>query len=135
LARRVRAERTADAPAGLMTSLSRERWLRSIICAHPDLVGAAALTAVAPPLPRADLRALAIAPAVGDGVVVACSVGVDPDVVPSAADARAMYAPDAELVIVVPECDALANTQRLAAALRAPARIITVPNNWPALGD
>ncbi|MEY2424754.1 MAG: hypothetical protein QOI61_326 [Actinomycetota bacterium] len=135
VAARVLAERTADAPGGLMTSVGRERWLRSIVCAHPELVGAAKLTAVAPPLPRDDLRVMSIAPAVGDGMVVACSVGVYPDLVPSAADARAMYSPDAELVLVVPEADAIATTHRLAAALRAPARIVTVPANWAAMGD
>ena len=135
LAARVRAGRRHDAPPGAMTDLARERWLRHIAVTNPDVVGLGALTPVAPPTPRADLRSYAIAPAVGDGVVVAFSVGVDTDLVPSAADARGAYAPGAELVIVVPESDALPNTQRLAAALKEPARIITVPNNWPALGD
>jgi hypothetical protein len=103
--------------------------------AHPELIGVGPLSPVEPPLPRADLRDVSIAPAVGDGVVVACSVGVDPDLVPSAADVRAMHAPAAELLLVVPESDAMPNTHRLAAALRQPARVITVPNNWPSLGD
>ncbi len=133
LAERVRIERTADAPGGLMTSVGRERWLRSIVVARPELVGATQLTPVAPPLRRDDLRAMAIAPAVGDNLVVACSVGVYADLVPSAADVRGDS--DAELVIVVPEADALPNTHRLAAALKQPARIVTVPANWPALGD
>jgi hypothetical protein len=136
LAARVRTERRHDAPDGAMTSYGRERWLRWIAVHHPEIVGVGALTPVAPPLPRADLRAFSTAPAVGDGVVVAFSVGVDADLVPSAADARAMYAPpDAELVLVVPEADAVPNTYRLAAALKQPARVVTVPNNWPALGD
>ena len=135
LAARVRKERRYDAPGGAMTSYARERWLRSIAVARPELVGVGPLTPVAPPLPRADLRDAGIAPAVGDGVVVAFSVGVDPDLVPSAADARALYAPDAELVLVVPEADALPNSYRLAAALNQPARIVTVRNDWPALGD
>ena len=135
LADRVRLERTADAPQGLMTSLARERWLRSVVIAHPELVGATQLAAVEPPLPRADLRVTSIAPALGDGLVVACSVGVDPDLVPSAADVRAMHAPGAELVVVVPEGDDVASTHRLAAALRRPARVVTVPADWAALGD
>ena len=135
LADRVRLERTADAPSGLMTSLSRERWLRSIVCAHPELVGAPALVPVEPTLPRDDLRSRAIAPALGDGVVVACSVGVDPDLVPSAADVRAIHAPEAELILVVPEGDDVVSTHRLAEALKRPARVVTVPSNWAALGD
>jgi hypothetical protein len=135
VAARVTAGRRADAPPSPMTNLVRERWLRWIAVHNPDVVGVGPLTPVAPPLPRADLRDAGIAPAVGDGVVVAFSVGIDPELVPSAADARALYAPDAELVLVVPEADALPNTQRVAAALRNPARIVTVPNDWPSLGD
>jgi hypothetical protein len=135
MAGRITKERRYDAPGSAATSYARERWLRSIVIAKPAIIGMGELTPVAPPLPREDLRAVSIAPAVGDGVVVAFSVGVDPDLVPSAADARAMYAPDAELVLVVPEADALPNTLRLAAALKAPARVISVPNNWAALGD
>ena len=135
VAERVRKERRGDMPGGAMTSYSRERWLRSIVVADPGQFGLPALTPVQPPLPRTDLRDTAVAPAVGDGVVVAFSVGVDPDLVPSAADARAMHSPAAELVLVVPELDAIPNTHRLAAALRQPARIITVQNNWPELGD
>jgi hypothetical protein len=135
LAQRVNDGRRADAPPSAMTDVSRERWLRHIAVAKPDIVGLGPLTPVAPPTQRADMRAYSIAPAVGDGVVVAFSVGVDPDVVPAAADVRAMHDPDAELVIVVPESDAVPNTYRLAAALKQPARVVTVPNNWPALGD
>ncbi|MEY2469436.1 MAG: hypothetical protein QOF21_2134 [Actinomycetota bacterium] len=135
LADRVRLERTADAPSGLMTSLARERWLRAVVIAHPELVGAAQLTAVEPPSPRSDLRVTSIAPAVGDAIVVACSVGVDPDLVPAAADVRAQHAPGAEIVLVVPEGDDVASTHRLAGALKQPARVVTVPSNWAALGD
>ncbi len=135
LADRVRLERTADSPGGLMTSVGRERWLRSIVVNHPEIVGATALTPVAPPLPRKDLRATSIAPAVGVGLVVACSVGIDPNLVPAAAEVRAKHAPDANLVLVVPEGDDVSSTHRLAAALKYPARVITVTANWPALGD
>jgi hypothetical protein len=135
MAARVSAGRRADAPPSPMTNLVRERWLRWIAVRNPDIVGVGKLTPVAPPLPRADLRDAGIAPAVGDGVVVAFSVGVDTDLVPSAADARGMYAPDAELVLVVPEADALPNTYRVANALARPARVLPVPDNWPALGD
>ena len=135
VAARVRNERTWAAPGGAMTSIGRERWLRSICVTNPSIIGLGPLTPVAPPLPRLDLRDVSIAPAVGDGVVVAFSVGVDPDLVPSAADARAMHAPDAELVLVLPESDAMPTTHRVAAALRHPARVITVPDNWPSLGD
>jgi hypothetical protein len=60
-------------------------------------------------------------------VVVVCSVGIDLDLVPFAADARlALLGRDADagLVIAVPERDAHAATKALAAALRRPAEIV-----------
>jgi hypothetical protein len=136
LAARVFEGRRSDAPPSSMTDLARERWLRWLAVRNPEILGLGPLTPVAPPLPRADLRASGIAPALGDGVVVAFSVGVDPDLVPSAADVRAMHAPDAELVLVVPQSDAMPTTHRLAAALKQPARVVTVANDWAAaLGD
>lgn len=115
--------------------LAAARWLRSVVVRRPELVGLAVggLAPVAPPLPRVDLRAPSAAPAVGDGVVVVCSVGVDLDLVPTAADARLMHAPDTRLVLVVPERDAHPVTRALAAALVEPAEVVTVPNDWRAL--
>ena len=50
----------------------------------------------------------------GRSVVVAASIGVDLDLVPAAADARLAHAPDARLVLALPQRDALAVTRRLA---------------------
>ena len=56
-----------------------------------------------------------------------CSSGIDLDVVPWAADARAFLAsPEAELVIAVPERDASPVTVALAQALRNPARVVAL---------
>jgi hypothetical protein len=63
-------------------------------------------------------------------MVVATSVGADLDLVPAAADARAARAPEARLVLVVPERDDHAVTRRLAAALAEPADIVTVDAGW-----
>ncbi|MGH9211596.1 MAG: hypothetical protein ACRD2C_13065 [Acidimicrobiales bacterium] len=65
-------------------------------------------------------------------VVVACSVGVDVDLVPAAADARGALDPEAELWLVVPERDDHPTTRHLAAHLRMPARVVTVPDAWRA---
>ena len=113
--------------------LAAARWLRSVVCRSPALVGLEYLEPVAPPLPRVDLRAAVPAPAVGDGVVAVCSVGVDLDLVPAAADARLMHAPGARLVLVVPERDAHPVTRALAAALVEPAEVVTVPDDWRSL--
>ncbi|MHB8466037.1 MAG: hypothetical protein ACYDD7_14550, partial [Acidimicrobiales bacterium] len=134
-ARRTVADlRRAGAPPHPANQLVRERWLRAVLTQHPEMIGMRALTAIEPPAPRSNLRQRGIAPAIGDGVVVVCSVGVDPDLVPQAADARLSGDPKAELVIVVPEGDDHPMTRRLARLLRRPARIVTVPADWRGSG-
>ena len=135
----VRLRRRPGAGTHAANTLARSRWLRSILCARPELVGAESLTAVAPPLPAADLTDNGAVPCVGidtaeEPVVVVCSTGVDLDVVPTAADSRAIYGPDARLVIVVPEGDDHPVTRSLAAALFRPAEVRTVPRDWDGLG-
>jgi hypothetical protein len=61
---------------------------------------------------------------------VAVAVGAHLDLVPLAADARAAVDPDARLLLAVPERDDLAGNRRLAARLRAPAEVVTVPGDW-----
>jgi hypothetical protein len=63
---------------------------------------------------------------------VACSVGVDLDLVPAAADARLLHRPAARLVLVVPERDALPVTRDLASMLATPAELVAVPGDWRA---
>jgi hypothetical protein len=134
----VRARRRPGAARHPANTLALARWLRAAVVAAPDLAGAADLQAVAAPLPPSARRRLSAAAALGvdaDGapVVVVCSVGVDIDVVPTAADARVLHAgPDARLRIVVPEGDDYPVTRRLAGALAAPAEVVTVPKDWAA---
>jgi len=128
-----------------------ERWLRTVLCRHPDLVGLTGLRPAPTVEPRTDLRQRGVAPGWGlDGegrpTVVVCSVGGDPDLVAQAADAR-LEAPhwlgvppsgarDAEawrLVLAVPEGDDHPLTHRLAALLRRPAGVVTVPAGWRSL--
>jgi len=127
----VRELRRPGAPPHPANQLAPERWLRAVAVHHPELVGLGPLRSVAPPTERADLRERAVAPALADGpTVVAFSVGVDPDAVASAADARAAVAAGAALVIVVPEGDDHPLTRRLAAALAHPAEVRTVGAGW-----
>jgi hypothetical protein len=67
----------------------------------------------------------------GDPVVVVCTTGVDLDLVPFAADARAALAArtaseleHARLILAMPERDVVAVTRELASALRRPAEIV-----------
>jgi hypothetical protein len=137
----VRARRRPGAPSHPANQLARSRWLRAVLCADPSLVGAAHLRPVPPPLPWFDLPEAGSAPALGavgggagDQVVVVCSVGVDLDLVPTAADCRALYAPAASLVLAIPEGDDVSITRELAAALTEPASIRVVPRGWESLG-
>lgn len=129
--RLVREVRTPDEGAPHeMRRLAAERWLRAVVCRRPELVGCDRLEPVPPPVPRGDLRVPAPAPAVGDDIVVVCSVGIDTDLVPTAADARLAYAPDARLVLVVPAADDHPLTRALAAQLRHPAEVLAVSDDW-----
>ena len=136
----VREHRRADAVPHPLTLLVPERWLRRVVLAHPELVGATALEPVAPVPGRRNLLERGVAPlagrdAAGQELVVVCSTGVDLDVIPAAADARLAHAPDARLVVVLPESDVHAVTVALAAQLAAPAEVVGIPGDWRALLD
>lgn len=123
--------RRLDAEPHPLNRLARERWLRTVVVADPQLVGATSLRPVSSPVERDDLRKPAPAPAfgrdaAGDPVVVVCSTGIDLDLVPAAADARLALDATARLVLVVPPRDDHPITRRLAAALARPAEIRTV---------
>lgn len=128
----VQSHRHVGEPAHPLNRLAGERWLRHRLVRDPTLVGAARLEPVEPTVPRGSLHDVAAAIAVGEradgqAVVVAASVGIDLDVVPAGADARAALGRDAQLVIAVPERDAHPVTRRLADLLEQPAELIAVP--------
>jgi hypothetical protein len=135
----VRRLRRADVPRHLANILSSERWLRSVLVARPELVGAAHLAPAPPPVPGEDLRRPRPAPATGVGpegeaVVVVASTGIDLDAVPFAADARlADGRGPVRLIVAVPEGDDHPAIRALADDLRDPAEIVTVPPDWRAI--
>ena len=141
-ARAVRALRRPGAPSHPANTLARSRWLRAAMSRDPQRYGLASLEPVAPPLPWFDLPEAGPAPAVGatetgEPVIVVCSVGVDLDLVPTAADCRLLYGGDhaeAALWLIVPEGDDLPVTRSLAARLAPPATVRTVPRDWAAAG-
>lgn len=133
----VRRHRQAGAEPHPLNQLAPERWLRARLIAEPEQIGLARLRASEPAVPRPNLRDTAVAMAMGEDargapVVVACSVGIDVDLVPAAADARLAAAPGAHLLLVVPERDAHPVTRDLAARLLKPAEVCTVPGDWRA---
>lgn len=138
----VRALRRPEVMAHPANQLAPERWLRSVLVADPSIVGAASLVPLPSPLPRPNLRVPAPAPAAGTDahgrpVVVVCSVGVDPELVPLAADARTAASlcgygdvGGMRLLLVVPQPDDYRVTRTLAALLRHPGEVVTVPGDW-----
>jgi hypothetical protein len=135
----IKRRRSPEGSAHLANSLAVERWLRHVVVGRPDLLGAAWLAPMAPSLPRGDLRTSAAAMAAGvdtngEPVVVATSAGIDLDLVPAAADARRAAGLDsAHLILAVPPGDDHPRTRQLAAALREPAEVVTVPPGWKSL--
>jgi hypothetical protein len=131
----VEGHRRAGAPHHPYNRLAPERWLRARAVADPAIVGAAELAPVPSPVDVDDLRKPAPAPAAGvdlEGrpLLAVFSTGVDVDLVPAAADARLADGRNPRLVIVVPERDDHRYVRELAGALRDPAEVVTVPNEW-----
>jgi len=131
----VRALRNPDAPAHQVNRLSRERWLRALLVAHPWVVGASELAPMPSPTARTDLRQAVPAPATGldaEGrpVVVVCSTGIDVDLVPAAADVRLTDGRGAPLILAIPAADDHPLIRDLAAALAEPAEIVPIPGDW-----
>lgn len=138
----VRRHRAAGAPMHQLNRLAPERWLRAVLVGEPGSIGLVELA----PLPsiegRRGLRETEAAPALGRTasgapVIVVCSVGIDLDVVPAAADTRRWWAgasgvdpASVGLMVVVPERDAHRATIDLAAALTVPGEVVTVPSSW-----
>ncbi len=129
----VRHRRPASA-AHPLSRLARQRWLRSSLIDAPAQIGFSALTAVPPLRARSSLIGSEPAAAHGPEGMVVCSVGVDLDLVPEAADYRHRDDPEAELVIVVPERDRLLSTSVLAPAVPG-LRIETIPLPWVSAQD
>jgi len=128
---RISAVRHPGAAPHALNRLAQERAVRADLVRNPGRVGASTLALVEPPVPRTNLKESTPCVAMGtalDGnpVVVVCSVGIDLDLVPFAADARLAIDPDAQLILAVPERDAHPVTRALAARLLRPAAVTTV---------
>ena len=143
----VAAVRTVDVPAHPLNRLAPERFVRWRLEQEPWLVGMATVRPATPPVPRRNLKDRAACTLRGqriDGgeVVIVCSVGVDLDVIPYAADARLGAevepgvgsagvggGPDTpiETIVVMPARDLVRATRELADLLRQPLSLLALP--------
>jgi hypothetical protein len=131
----VAAHRRPDAPPHPVNRLARDRWLRSQVLADPSIVGLASLEPVPPASPRRNTRDALPAGAIGTDasgvrVLVVCSVGVDLDLVPVAADLAARESA-ARAVLVTPARDQVPVLHALAGRLPVPAELVAVEGDWP----
>jgi hypothetical protein len=106
------------------------------MCVHPDRLNLTDLEPVDPADERLNLRDPAPAPAIGsdaDGlrVLVVCSVGVDPRLVPAVAELVLRESPD-RVLVVLPTRDVLAPVERAVARLRVPTAVVGVACSWDA---
>jgi hypothetical protein len=96
----------------------------------PARIGLEGIEPAPSPRPRVGLRERDIACATAADAVLVCSVGVDLDLVPAAAEARLALAPDARLLLAVPERDDHPATRALAKRLKHPAEVVAVSGDW-----
>lgn len=126
----VEEERRPGAPRHPLNQLVPERWLRWTVRNEPRRLGLARVEPSPSPRPRRGMRERDIAVATAEGTVIVCSVGIDLDLVPSAAEARHAIDPNARLLLVMPERDDHPVTRALAARLHQPAEVVTVADDW-----
>lgn len=127
----VREHRSPGAPPHALNRIATSRLLRHRLLVDPSPLGARDLVAAAPPVVPVDRNAPGPAVAVGASaaggpVVVVCSVGIDLDVVPFAADARLAIDPAARLVLALPARDVHPVTERLVDRLIDTAEIVAI---------
>ena len=131
--------RRPDAEPHPLRQLAPEGWLRWRLLTDPSLIGLSELRVAEATLERESVKDSGATIAFGrdsqgNDVVVACSVGIDLDLVPSAADARFALNPTAPLLIVLPSRDLHPAAQQLAQQLAHPAQFITVDGDWRMAG-
>lgn len=125
----VRDHRRRGAEPHPLNRLVRERWLRAELIAEPGRIGQSALRPVQGVVAREGLYDVQPACAVGGDVLVACSVGVDLNLIPIAADLAAHHSCQ-RIVFVLPERDQYPITRELAASLVLPHEFVVADEPW-----
>lgn len=130
----VMAHRRRDAEPHPLNRLVRERWIRSDLISDPSSVGLVSLRAIEAVVARQGLNDIAPAFALGVDsrdslVLVACSVGIDLDLIPAAADLGAHHQVD-RIVVVLPERDQHRSVRELGERALCSCKIVTADEPW-----
>ena len=131
---RVRSVRQASVKAHTFNRLCRERWLRSVLVAHPALVGLRELVPVDPLPVRTSLLDVGPAPAVGtDGsgavVLVVATAGIDLALAVSTAAVAGREGAD-RIVVTLPPRDRFGPLLDLLTTLRWPVDVVAIDPPW-----
>ena len=131
-------QRRVGAPRHPLNRLAAERFLRWRVLEDPSSVDAATMEVAPPPVPRLNLKepvpcVATGRDAAGCAVIAVFASGVDLDLVPYAADARAAtlvagtgVGEGSRLVLVTPARDRVTVTDELAGLLRQPAEFVSL---------
>jgi len=124
--------RRSDAAPHPINRLVRERWLRSELLDDPGRLGLTGLEPVEGAVARDGLhdRRAAFAHAPEEGVLVACSVGIDLDLIPAAAEVASREGAE-RIVAVLPARDDHPITRAVADRCRIPVEITVAQAPWP----
>ena len=128
----VLTERRRGAEPHPLNRLVRERWLRAELLDDPSSLGIGELDPVEGPIARDGLHDVAPAFAVSRsaGTLVACSVGIDLDLVPAAAEVARRENAE-RIVLVLPARDQHPITRAVADRCRYPIDVVTADEPWP----
>ncbi len=134
----VRTHRGAHRGPHPANQLSRERWMRAVLCAQPGLVGCRSLQPVQSteePALKVTSPAIAVGETIdGESVIVGCSVGIDlhaPFVV--ADTAEYLGGSYVHRRLILPEGDDLPALRLVARSLSAPIDVLPITKDWPDL--
>ena len=137
----VRRTRQTGDLAHPLNQLARERWLRAWLVREPGEVGASRLEPVSPPVPRPDdVRVRLPAPASGFGpdrepLLVVCTVGLDTEAVPVAAELADAAAGRSgalpRVVMAVPAADDHPLLRLVSEDAIVPLDVVRMPDDWP----
>ncbi len=130
----VRSQRTAEAGAHPLATLSREKWLRHELISDPEIIGLLELEPIDPVHAQKNLKGFFPAAAIGkskekEKVLCVCSVGVDIGLIPLVAELASLHKPE-QIFIVLPPQDLLPLIEEASHLLDAPSTLIGVEGAW-----